>query len=415
MLYVLVLVFAVLAGGGYLVLIPVSAVPPLEITQFSGPVELVDAQGKAVKAERGNLLQMGQQLRTGDGGEADLELAGKIKLRLKPNSEIVLAGPLFYEKKPPMRLLLNRGQAFAVTEKNWNGSNIELQTPDLVSRSQGGYYCLRANPQDNSSGIGLMRGKAEVRKKSSPFSWVPVHGLEEVRAGRDVSKAAPQNISKEEWKQMSEIYELTQKSAAVEALQLDLSKQAGSLFDFVFDHGTFYTPKIGYAGREFFKDDNTGEVYLEIEYDVFTKGTFTGMYIKTRNLDLAKYSALEFEMRRVPDEGIPQSMRLELKSKTGIARAFAAKLPKADWEKVSFPLHVRNETFMTELAIVFLHDRVGQDKKGAVQIRRVNLIPAETPAAPQEAAPEAPKETPVPAPAAQVPAAETPAAETPAV
>jgi len=160
-------------------------------------------------------------------------------------------------------------------------------------------------------------------------------------------------------------------------MQLDLSKQIGSFFDFVFDHGTFYTPKVGYSGREFFKDEDSGEVFLEIEYDVFTRGSFAGMYIKTRNLDLSGYDTLEFEMRRVEGEGFPQSIRIELKSKTGIARAFAAKMPKPAWEKVSFPLHVRNETLMTEMAFVFLHDRVGEDKKGAVQFRRMHLIKAE--------------------------------------
>ena len=101
------------------------------------------------------------------------------------------------------------------------------------------------------------------------------------------------------------------------------------------------------------------------------------MYLKSRELDLAKFSALEFEMRQVQDEGFPQAIRIEVKSKNGVVRAFAAKLPRKDWEKVIFPLNVKDSTLATELALVFLHERVGEYKKGSVQFRNFNLVKAD--------------------------------------
>jgi hypothetical protein len=398
------LIVAAAGWGGYLYLVPASELPVLEVTNFSGAVEISDASGTPAVVQRGSVLKPGQVLKTGDGADAELALPGKIKFRVKPNSEFRFEAPLFYEKQPPLRFLLERGELYAATDKNAAVSSIELRTPQLISKSEGGYYFLRANPQDKTSWIGQMRGKASVKKSGMLSAWTELKGLQGLQAGPG-SAGAPQNISKDEWKQMAEIYELTAKSAAVEAMQLDLSKDAGSLFKFVFDHGTFYTPKVGYAGREFFKDDSSGEVYLEVEYDVFPKGTFVGMYIKTRGLDLSGYSHLEFEMRRVEDEAFPQSIRMELKSKSGIARAFAAKLPKTSWEKVSFPLHVKTSTLLTEIALVFFHDRVGEEKKGSVQFRRINLVPVEKAATPG---------TPVPA-LENTAVAVSPASETPPV
>lgn len=364
-----------LGGAVYVFGIPVEPPPPLEITNFAGTVEVRDKSGETHKPDRGSLLLAGQTFFTGDSSEADLQLPGKVKVRVKANTQVVYGAGWFFEKKIPLRFLVRKGELFAATEKGLDGQVVQLQTPDLAARSAGGYYYVRSDLDSKKSSIGLMRGVAEVKRNQLWVTrWTDLHGLESVDGGEGVSEIAPHKVSKDEWKQLSELYELAQKSAAVEAMQLDLSKQGGSLFDFVFDHGTFYTPKVGYCGREFYKDENSGEVYLDVEYDVFPKGSFVGMYIKTRALDISQYSSLEFEMRRAPDEGFPQSIRIEMKDRSGIVRAFAAKLPKTDWEKVSFPLNVRNSTDLTEIAFVFLHERVGEDKKGTVQMRRINLV-----------------------------------------
>lgn len=353
----------------------------LEVSSFTGDVQVFDKlTGKWSPIDRGRKLQIGDRLKTGAEAEVDMEVPEKIRVRVKQNSEFGFMGPKMYEKNPYIRMQLDRGEMLAATQKGFGDERLDIETPHFTAKSQGGYFRVRTSEESKKSWLGLMRGKAKIQTgELFGGKTFEVQGLEvaEAEAGKPISE--PRRVSKDEWQELSEVYQLTVKSAALEAEQLDLSKSTGSLFDFVFDHGTFYTPEFGYALREFFKDENTGGVSLEVEYDVFPKGSFVGMYIKTRDLDLSQYSHLEFEMRQVPDEGFPQAIRLEIKSKSGVARAFAAKLPRKDWEKVSFPLHVKESIFSTELALVFLHDRVGEYKKGSVQFRNVNLIKAEKP------------------------------------
>ncbi len=375
------LVFAVLVGAVvYFYAMPAKMyTEAFEVSDFSGDVQIFDkATGQWVKAERGSLVKTGDRIRTAGGAEANLQMSEKVRVRVKQNSEFGFLGNKAYEKNPYLRAYLHQGEVLAATQKGFTNERFDIETPYLVAQSQGGYFRVQTSAEAKNSWLGLMKGKARI--KTNEFfggQTYDIHGLEVAEAGQGKPLQTPRHVSKDEWQALSEVYQLTQKSAAVEAEQLDLSKKAGNLFDFVFDHGTFYTPEFGYANRDFFKDENSGSVYLEIEYDVFPKGSFVGMYLKSRELDLAKFSALEFEMRQVQDEGFPQAIRIEVKSKNGVVRAFAAKLPRKDWEKVIFPLNVKDSTLATELALVFLHERVGEYKKGSVQFRNFNLVKAD--------------------------------------
>lgn len=351
----------------------------LEVTSFSGDIQVWDSStGAWSPVDRGRKLKIGDKLKAGSEAEADLEVEDKIRVRVKQNSEFGFLGPKMYEKNPYIRMKLDRGEMLVATQKGFGSDRLDVETPHFTAQSQGGYFRARTTEDAKNSWLGLMRGKAKIHSNeligSKSFE---IQGLEVAEAGSATGPLAqPRRVNKDEWQELSEVYQLTVKSAALEAEQLDLSKQAGTFFNYVFDHGTFYTPDFGYALRDFFKDESSGQVYLETEYDVFPKGSFVGMYIKTRDLDLSQYSHLEFEMKQVPDEGYPQAIRIEVKSKNGVVRAFAAKMPRQNWEKVSFPLHVRESILATEVAFVFLHDRVGEYKKGSVQFRNVNLIRA---------------------------------------
>ncbi|MBI4711554.1 MAG: hypothetical protein HY767_03725, partial [Candidatus Omnitrophica bacterium] len=172
-----------------------------------------------------------------------------------------------------------------------------------------------------------------------------------------------------------ETYELLAKSAAMEAEQINLSKLAGNFFDVVFDHGTFFTPKIGYAGREFFKDPDLGQVLLETEYDVFPAGSFCGVYIKTRDFDISKYAGLSFEIRRKGEEGVPESFFIELKSRGNVVRRFAPRNFEKDWKPIEFDFHANKSIVVNEVVFVFTNARVGEAKKGMLEFRNINLIP----------------------------------------
>lgn len=433
------LILCVASVIGFLILRkgPVSVnLPVLEIENASGSVEVFDPQVNSwQKAGPGSRLAPGGRLKTAAGSEADFQIPGVIKARLKSESELIYKLPGYGEKTSNLSFLVAKGEFLAATENRSSDSSTALpglvfSSPDLKARADQGYFYLKSEP-DGKSTFGVMRGRAEVSKNGWGIrKWAPMASLFFVSSSGGKLEA-PRRISRDEWNEMREVYELTIKTAAMEAVQMDLSKKAGSLFRFVFDHGTFYTPKFGYSGREFFLDESTGESYLEMEYDVFPKGSFVGMYIKTRGLDLSRFSNLEFEMRKSPGgEGEPKTIRIELKSKNGLVRAFAAKLPQKQWQKLSFPLYVRTPTEMNEMTFVFLHDRVGEFMKGTVQIRRINLVeaPVSEPAgqetekeqnktgrgaqAPADAVP-APA-APAPGEAGEVPSAVQPSNETPA-
>lgn len=373
-LLIVLLLFVVVAG--VYALIPANPLPPLEVENFSGDVEIYNRSSRSwEKIARGQYIQMGDKLRSGKDGEVNLELPGEIRVRVKQNSEFGFLGPKPYDKNPYMRLNLEDGEMLIATQKGFTDEKMDFVTPHSVVQTSGGYFRVEANDETNKSSVGLMRGKAQVRKNEFlNEDWVEIKGLETLEVDDTGIVKNPTRVTRDEWNLLREIYELTIKSAASEAEQLDISKEAGTFFNYVFDHGTFYTPKLGYAGRDFFKEESSGETLLEVEYDVFPRGSFVGVYIKTRELNLMDYDFLELETRRVEDEGSPLNVKIELKSKSNVVRSFAIKQPQIKWEKQVFPLRVKKETLSNEMTLVFIHDRVGEDKKGALQLRNINLV-----------------------------------------
>lgn len=376
LVFIVLVLCAAFIAAYYHYAVPVTPVEDLQIESVGGEVLYQAASGGGwQQAEPGAAVKMGDKLKTGAEAEVNFGLPERLKIRLKPDSEFVYQGPGFFEKQPAMRLRLDQGVMFVATLKAFQKKPFEIITPHFKTHTRSGYFRVAVDKASGATHVGLMRGSAEVHKNELFNSkGLAIKGLETISAEKNKAANAPARVTREEWKQMNEVYDLILKSDENEAVQLDLSKSAGSFFDYVFDHGTFYTPKFGYCGREFFKDPDTGQVYMEMEYDVFPLGTFSGAYIKVRDADLKDFSALEFEMRRVDDEGYPESIRIELKSSSNTVRAFAAKLPKQQWHKMTFPLHVRTTTPLNEVTFVFMHDRVGEFKRGAVQLRNINLI-----------------------------------------
>ena len=82
------------------------------------------------------------------------------------------------------------------------------------------------------------------------------------------------------------------------------------------------------------------------------------------------------EARRPREGGYPNNVKIELKSKSGIVRAFVVKMVKKEWGTYEFPLNFKNSTLINEVTFVFANDRVGEHKKGRIQIRKITLEPA---------------------------------------
>jgi len=417
----LIPVLAVLLIGGFVFFIPrLSSKPstPLayEVVGYEGNVQVLDAQsGKWREPNRGEEFREGQKIRTGEDGIVNLQAENSIRLRLKQNASLSNESCKLQSGKEIYDLALDSGVLFGSTTRQFDRKISEgkadfvIKTPQFNAAPKGALFRIHASGLPNGSTVSALRGFVEVSKSG----FLPrnpefrVSGLEESAVIGGVLQP-PAKVTPEAWQDLKEGYELLARSAVMEAEQIDLSKKAGNFFSsVVFDHGAFFTPKIGYAGRDFFVDPVSGEVYLEVEYDVFPTGSFTGIYIKTRDFDASKYEGLTFEARRRGEEGAPDSFFIELKSKGNVLRRFSANGFKQDWTPVESLFRANKPTPINEVVFVFTNERVGESKKGVLEFRNFTLMPKKAPL-PVAAAAPAPSASSVPA--APEPA-EQPAAE----
>ncbi len=376
-----------------------------EVVGFEGDVQIYDLQSRSWRLpKRGEEFTTAQKLKTGADGMINFQVENEIHMRLKPDSELVNEESRVSGKRESYRLRLARGVLLGATtrqferKQNAGKAILKVVTRDYVANIHGAIFRVQASGQAGEENkVGVLRGFVEVSKPSRFFQseGVRIRGLEETSVVHGVVQPVSR-VTPEAWGLMKESYELLQKTAVMEAEQIDLSKKAGSFFDYVFDHGTFYTPKVGFSSREFFKDPDSGEVFLETEYDVFPAGSFSGVYIKTRDFDISKFAGISFEVRRNPEEGVPDSFFIELKSKGNVVRRLAPKTFDRNWKLLEFDFHAKKPLLVNEVVFVFTNARVGEAKKGVLEFRRMNLIPL-PPAAPA-AAVAAPAKTVVPAP-----------------
>lgn len=355
-----------------------------EVLGFEGDVQIYDLKTRSWRApKRGEEFVTAQKLKTGADGMINFQVENEIHLRLKENSEVLNEASRVMGKREVYELRLAQGVLLGATtrqferKQNEDRAILKILTHDYVANIHGAIFRVQAAAQrGQGSTVGVLRGFVEVSKPSPLFrsSGVRIRGLEETSVVDGVIQPAAR-VTPETWGLMKESYELLAKTAVMEAEQIDLAKKAGNFFDVVFDHGTFFTPKIGYAGREFFKDPDSGQVFLEAEYDVFPAGSFCGVYIKTRDFDISKYAGLSFEIRRKAEEGAPDSFFIELKSKGNVVRRYAPKTFEKTWKVVEFDFRAQKSLVVNEVVFVFTNARVGEAKKGVLEFRNINLIP----------------------------------------
>ncbi len=354
--------------------------PVAVLTSFYGDVKVIGPNGLE-KTEKNRRILKGETIEVGATGEAVLELEELYVLRLKSSSKLTQLEPKRDEafsgkERVTYRFKLDQGALLGTTKYRGEKVNLlDLIVKDKTYNIQDSTF--RVQLADAAPWIGVLRGsvKSDVEKNSTQKPLV-IHALEKVDlTDKPVAAEAPLKVSEAEWGLLRETYEMNMKSAAEEALQLDLSKRAGNFFDYVFDHGTFYTENVGYTVRDFYEDKASGEVYLEAEYDVFPANSFVGLYVLTRDLDTRNYSGLRFDVRRKPDEGYPDRFYLEIKSKGQIIHRFEITDIKPEWQTRQIDFFNPISTPITEVTLVFLNESIGQTKKGFIQMRHVEMIP----------------------------------------
>ncbi len=325
-----------------------------------------------VPLRRGQFLRSDDKIRTGPGIEVDLQVPDQIQMRLKENSELTGQGGKIFDKETTYRLQLLKGRILGSTEKGFEKRRMEISTPVLVAAVRGTQFQVGFDAVAEHAKVEVLRGSVEVRSLRVP-EVVIVKGLQKTEVSKKGAPSAPVQVTREEWDQLKEAYELSSRSALLEAQQLDLSRKAGSLFNYVFDHGTFYTPDMGFADREFFQEKTGLSSYLQLKYDVFPAYCYVGMYMKIRDLDLAKFKSVSFDARGDEEEGWPDEFRIEVKTKNGIVAAFTVKDLKPTWRSYQFPIRLSRSAMVTEMTVVISNVKVGSNKKGSVYFRNFNL------------------------------------------
>jgi hypothetical protein len=415
-----VIIVLIIIGVVFLLphLSPKDSLPSLayEVTGFEGDVQITDALDQEWRApKRGEEFVSGQKIRTGADGIINLQVEDEIRLRLKENALLANRECKSQGGKEIYHLGLDQGVLLGATTKPFDKkvsedkANFMVVTPVFNAIPRGALFRVSASPQETGNKVGVLRGVVEIFKQFQLFSQggYKIRGLEEsVFLNGEVQP--PTRLTPEAWQELKEGYDLMARSAAMEAEQMDLSKEAGSFFrEAVFDHGTFFTPKMGFAGREFFKNPETGEVYLETEYDVFPTGSFVGVYLKTRDFDASRHEGLTFEIRRRGEEGVPDNFFIEFKSKGNVIRKFSPHGFLREWTPFEFKFSATKPTPINEVVFVFTNDRVGEAKKGMLEFRNFMLTPK------KEKAPVLKTETPAAAVVAEKVVESLPAAHPP--
>ena len=347
-----------------------------KVGRFSGKAEIYSRKNREwAKVDRATqkqiVFQTGDKVKTAKGADIDLGIPKVLDLRLKPSSEV----EMLKSKKAlnQLRLKLHRGSLLGISGEEFKGRALEIETPVLVAAVRGTAFLIQLDPNGGSS-VSALEGTVEVRPRRSK-EVILVKALE-ILAVPPKAKGSlkPRRVNYQEWRTTAEARDLISVSVKEAAEQVDLRKKAGTFFNYAFDEGVFFKPNWGYADREFYQEERTSAVLLRLSYDVFPQGSFSGMYFKTRDLDLSKVHRLTFQLKAHPGKPIPDQFRIEFKDQFSIVRGFAVKPITRDWRFYSFEFNARQATPVSEMVFVFENSKAGPlSLSGTVYIKDMNI------------------------------------------
>ncbi len=347
-----------------------------KIGRFSGAPKVYSRENREWAAvsratQKQIVFHTGDKVKTEKTADIDLGIPKVLDLRLKPSSEMEMLRSK--EALHKLRLKLHRGTLLGISGEQFKGHELEIETPVLVAAVRGTAFLIRSDPQGISS-VTVLEGMVEVRSRYSK-EIVMVKPLEILTvAPKDKGSLKPKRVNYQEWRTAAEVRDLISVSAKEEAEQVDLRKKAGTLFNYVFDEGVFFKPDWGFADREFYKEEETNTIVLRIDYDVYPQGSFSGMYFKTRDLDLSKVHRFSFYLKAHPGKPIPNQVRIEFKDQFSTLRGFTVKSITRDWQLYSFDFNAQKPTPVSEVVFVFENSRVGPlNASGTVYVKDLTI------------------------------------------
>lgn len=346
-----------------------------EIGRFSGTAAIYTHRTrewlKVTRRSHGEILAYPRDhIKTEKDSDLDLAIPNVFNLRLKESSEIEM---LPRKSESVWRMKLVQGVILGLPHKQLKDETLEIETPVFRAIIPRASFLIQAGANHDYS-IGILEGTAEVYPRSSK-EVVHLKMLEMLTVTQNRALLlAPKRVNYQEWRKLSEVRDLSTVTAEQIAEQLDLRKKAGTLFKYVFDEGVFFKPNWGFVNREFYEEGEPKGVVLRLDYDVYPKDSFSGMYFKVRDLDLSKVKHLTFSLKVSSEKELLQQFRIELKDRFSIVRGFAVKPVTRDWRFYAFDFNAQKATPVSELVFVFENSRVGAlATNGTVYLKDINI------------------------------------------
>lgn len=364
-------VLVILAGSLWLFFSPKAAVSyPFELGRFSGKAEIYSYATKkwttvTRRQYRQIVLRHRDRIKTESDSDLDFRIPGVFNFRLKPSSEIEF---LKSRKPGEIKAKLNTGALLGQTGEEVGNHKLELETERINAAIREAYFLIQTGKEGTT--VSSLKGEVLVGQPKAK-KMVPVKMLETVtKTDEQADIPKPNRMNYQEWRTLSEVRDLTSVTAEQIAEQLDLRKKAGNFFKYVFDEGVFFKPNWGYAEREFYEDPELKQVIFRLDYDVFPQSSFSGMYFKTRDLDLSKKRHISLNVKADASKPVPDQFRIELKDHMSTVRGFAIKGITTNWNNYSFELTAAKPTPVDEMVFVFENTRVGPlNTNGTVYIK----------------------------------------------
>lgn len=352
-----------------------------EVINFTGAVEIYDHDARQWRrANRGDEIRTLDKIRTRANSEIDFTNSEQGLFRLGADSELHGNQAFFLDMHPMADpgIHLKNGSLMIYALKRDASRDLKIVAPFIQVKVLPGsllFMEVDALSDEPKAWVGVLRGGADVYSKlllKQQTVRVNAHEQTEVQQGSPLS--SPVRITRAQWQKLSKGFELVERTLTVEREPVQEFKAIGNLFEYVFDYGTFYTPNQGSMLLDFLRDDDGKMSGLVLDYDVFPPGSYVGVYLKSRSLDLSHFQNFELELRSDDFLGIPDAVNVEFKTHAGVIHEFPLGAFKDQWHKVSFPLNYPSMTDIVEIAIVFTNQTVGEHKSGSLEARNFKLI-----------------------------------------
>ena len=332
---------------------------PFELGRFSGTAEIYSHKTKqwttvTRRSHRQIILYAKDRIRTLSDSDLDFRIPNALDLRLKASSEMELMKTRYDEE---LKFKLIKGGLLGMTDDQFGNRKLEVTTPRFNAMIQNqGSFLIQTGKADSSAAA--LSGQIIVKAPRSRKA-VLIKPLEILTQDDKNAPFKAKRVNYQEWKTVGEVRDLTVVTAEKVAEQIDLRKKAGTLFKYVFDEGVFFKPNWGYAEREFYEDSESKQVMLRIDYDVFPQNSFSGMYFKTRDLDLSKVHRISFDVKSDSQKPIPSQFRIELKDQLATVRGFSVKPISKEWKHYTFEFNAPKPVSVGEVVFVFENSRIG--------------------------------------------------------